>query len=148
MAEVIVERKFVLKASRNRIWNLIGKTVLGKLPGLERIEIIDENNIRGLLRVRIAFIPLTMLLHVEVVDIPPPQSLVIMLRAQSKWSIVQLNQKITFTLSAIDEDKTEVACKSTAEKIGALLRLIALRKLTKLAEDSLNSIEERLRQVA
>jgi hypothetical protein len=148
MPEVIVERNFVLHASRNRVWNLIGKTVLGKLPGLERIEIIDENNIRGLLRVRIAFIPLTMLLHVEVVDMQPPQSLVIRLRAQSKWSLIKLNQKITFTLSAIDEDTTEVACKSTAEKIGAPVRLIALRKIKNLAEGSLKSIEERLSQVA
>ena len=91
---------------------------------------------------------MTMHLHVEVVDIKPPQSLVIMLRAQSKWSLIRLNQKITFTLSAIDEDKTEVTCKSTAEKIGALVRLIALSQITKLAEDSLSNIEERLRQVA
>ena len=54
MEEVIAERKFVLGASQNRVWSLIGKVMLGSMPGLMGIEIIDENNIRGLLKTMIS----------------------------------------------------------------------------------------------
>ena len=148
MEEVIAERKFVLEATRDRVWNLIGRVVLGNMPGLERIEVIDETNIRGLLKVRVAFVTFPMHLQVKVVEFEPPRLFGVLLSSKSKWGIIGLNQRATFILNSVNTNKTEVVCKSVAEGMGTLFRLIALWRVKSLATETLNSIEERLKQIA
>ena len=57
---LIAERDFVVKTSQERVWRLIGKVIFSSLPGMENVEILDENNFKALLRTRVFGIAVTM----------------------------------------------------------------------------------------
>ena len=149
MAETLIaERKFVIEASQERLWQLIGRVIFSSLQGVERLEIIDENNWQALLRVKLGFIVLNMNLTGEMVDTSPPDTLGVRLRAKSKGGVLQLNQKVTVKFTVIDEAKTEVFCKAIAEGVGPLFRLFLLGRARSFAGGIFDSIEERLKYLA
>ena len=149
MAETLIaERKFVVEASQERLWQLIGRVVFSSFHGVERMEIIDENNWQALLRVKLGFITLNMNLTGEMVDVSPPESLGVNLKARSKVRVLQLNQKITINFTQVDETKTEVTCKAIAEGVGTLFRLFLLGRTRGFAKSTFDIIEERLKYLA
>ena len=144
---ILAERRFTIVASPERIWHLIGMVIFDSLPGLERIDLIDESNFRALLRMKLGFILLNMHLAGKMVDMSSPQFLGIMLKAKSKGGIFQLNQKVTFALTSVDKDRTEVVCKAIAKETGTLFRMLLLGRARSFARDTFDRIEERLRQL-
>lgn len=149
MEEVIASRKFVLEASPERVWSLMGRVIFSNLHGLERMQIIDESNFRALLRVRVAFISATMRLKGQILaDSAHPESLGVLLKAKSVGGLIQLNQKITFTIMAVDEAKTEVTCEAIAQEMGFFFRMLFLGKVRSMAKSTLDGMEKRLKQIA
>ena len=61
---------------------------------------------------------------------------------------LQLGQKVTFTLTAVDEGKTEVVCKAVAEGMATVFRWPLLKKAQDFAGETLSRIEERLHKLA
>jgi hypothetical protein len=57
------KKKFQVKASQERVWRLIGKVIFSSLPGMENLEILDENNFRAILRIKVLGIPLSLKLN-------------------------------------------------------------------------------------
>ncbi len=148
MEEVIASRKFVVKAPSERVWDLLGGVVMGNLPGLEAMHALDENNFDALMRVKVAFITLPMRLKGQIIaDADHPESLGISLGA--KWGgLVQLSQKVTFTVNPIDKDNTEVVCESIAQGMKPLTRLFLLGRVKSMARTTLQGIEQRLQELA
>ena len=145
---IIAEREFIIEASQERLWHIIGGVILNSLSGLERVEVLDDNNWQALLRVRLGFVVLNMSLKGEMTDMSPPETLGVRLRARSKGGILQLNQKITITFTPIDEAKTGVTCKATVEGMGTLFRLFLLGRARSFAQSVFHNIEERLKYLA
>ena len=148
METVIAERRFVAEASIERVWDLLGRVMFDSLHGLERVNVIDERNFRAILRVKLGFISLTARLKGEMADISPPGFLAVVLRVRFLRGMLQLGQKVTFRLTAVDEGKTEVVCRAQAEGMGTLFRWLLLGKAREFAGETLSRIEERLQQVA
>ena len=144
---VIAEKKFTIDTSRERIWSLILKAVLRFMP-FERMEVLSEKNFRALLRIKMGFISLPMKVDIEIADISAPEFLVTVIKAKGMRGMVWLNQKSTFKLRKIGEDKTEIACELEEEGMAPLLRMFFLPKVKSFAEDAFKSFEERLRQWA
>jgi len=144
---IIEERKFIIDASRERIWDLLLRTTLRLMP-FERCNIHSQNEFSAILRVKIAFISLPMQVEIKIVDIVPPETLNTILKAKGMGGIVWLDQKSTFKLMPIDEDKTEIDAKIVAEGMSPLIRAFLLPMVKSFARDSLKNLEERLRQWA
>lgn len=144
---MIAEREFIIDSSRERIWALISKAVLRLMP-FERMQIRSEKNFHAVLRMKMGIITLPVNVEIELVDICAPESLVTTLKAKGMWGMFWLNQKSTFTLTAIGEDKTDVVCKIVDEGMAVLLRILLLWKVKYFAEDAFKNLEERLRQWA
>jgi carbon monoxide dehydrogenase subunit G len=63
MNTVVASRDFVVDASMERVWRLIGKAILSSLPGMEEMEILDENNFRATLKVKVSLLEFKMKLR-------------------------------------------------------------------------------------
>ena len=149
MNEVLSKRKFVLEASRERIWGLLGRVIIDSLE-LERFHARDDRNFNALTRVKVAFITVAMQVKGTMVNISPPEALSVLLAVKGMGRIIQLNLKVTFTLSALDKDKTEtdIVCQMGDGRIWFPLGIFLMPRVKTFAREILMSIEKRLRQLA
>jgi carbon monoxide dehydrogenase subunit G len=144
----IASRNFVVDASQERVWRLMGKVILNSLPGMEEVEILDERNFHAFLRVKIAWLGLTMKLKGEIVDMVPPDSLVVNIALEGLRGLFRMNQKVTIDITSIDQRRTAVACKAMAEGIGILFQRLFLGQARHFGQSTFASIEKRLQELA
>lgn len=144
----IAERNFVIEASRDRVWRLIGKVIFSSLPNMENVEILDENSFRALLRMNVLGLELRMKLKGEMVDMVPPESFGVRLALEGLGGFLQMNQKVNFVMIPVENGKTSATCKATAEKIGMFFRLFLLGQARRFAQSTFEAIEKRLRDLA
>jgi carbon monoxide dehydrogenase subunit G len=144
---LIGERKFIIDASRQRIWDLLLRATMRLMP-FERCNIRSQTEFSAMLKMKVGPITLPMQVEMKIVDIVPPESLDTILKAKGMGGIAWINQKSTFKLTAIDGGKTEVDAKIFAEGMSPLIRLFFLPKVRSFAGDSYKLLEERLRQWA
>ena len=148
METLIAEKEFTSALSQQRIWDLLGRLIFDSLPGMERMEIIDENNFRAELKAKAFDIPLTLYLRGEMFDISPPEALKVKLTVKSKWNLIKVVQRVTFSLNSLGEEKVRIVCQAVAEDLDPFIRWILLGQVKTLAKQIFDSIEERLKQLA
>ena len=85
----LAEREFIVNANPDRVWRLIGKVIFSVLPGMESMEILDENNFRALLRVKMIGAEWVLKLRGEMVDISPPESFSVRLLLEGLGGLVK-----------------------------------------------------------
>lgn len=147
MDEVIAERKFTIDASRERLWAVLGRAIIDSLE-LEQFYARDDRNFSALTRVKVVFITVTMQVRGEMSDVSPPESLSVLLEVKGIGGIVQLNQKVTFTLDAVDTSHTQVVCKSTVQNIGLLRRIILIPMIKSFTKRIFENTEKLFRRLA
>ena len=145
---MIAERDFVIEASRDRVWRLIGKVIFSSLPNMENVEILDENNFRALLRMKIPGLGLNMKLRGEMVDMSPPESFGVRLALEGPGGLLQINQKVNFAMVPVENRKTSVTCKATAQNMGFFFRLFVMGQARHFANSTFEAIEKRLQELA
>jgi carbon monoxide dehydrogenase subunit G len=148
MATLLDERNFVVDASQERVWRLIGKVIFSSLPGMERMEILDENNFRSLLITRVMGAQVTLKLKGEMVDVEPPDSFSVKLFLEGPGGMFKADQKVSFAMTPIDATKTRVACKAVMEQMGLLPGLLLTSQARSFARSTFEAIEKRLKELA
>ncbi len=148
METLIAEKKRAADASQERVWDLLGTLIFDSLAGLQKMEIIDENNFRAELKSKAFGVPLTWHLRGEITDISPPSSLTVKLTAKSKGDLIAVRQKITFSLHSVGEGKSTMVCQAVAEDLAPLIRRFFLGQVKSLTKQIFDSLAERLRQLA
>ena len=146
--KVLDERSFEVMTSQERVWRLIGKVIFSNLPGLERIEILDENNFRGVLRTRLWGLQVTLKLKGEMFDVEPPDSFSVKLLLEGPAGMFKTAQKVVFTMTPIEKEKTGVVCKGVIEEIGFLPSLLFKGQARSFAGSTFEAIEKRLKELA
>jgi carbon monoxide dehydrogenase subunit G len=144
----ITSRDFVVNASRERVWRLIGKVILSSLPDMEEMEILDENNFKAMLRVRVSFLEFKMKLKGEIADIAPPDSLAVNIGLEGLGGYFRINQKVALKMTSAGGGKTTVACRAMALDIGTLSRVLFLGRARRFAQSTFQTIEKRLQELA
>jgi len=145
---VFAERNFSVGAPPERVWRLIGKVIFSALPGLENIEILDENTFRALLRTQILGFHVTLKLKGEMVEMEPPNSFSVKLFLEGLGGLFKANQKVTFIMTLMEKGKTSVSCKATVENLAFLPRLFLLGQARRFARSTFGAIEKRLKELA
>ena len=148
MSITINERNFEVKASRDRVWRLIGKVIFGSLPGMENMEILDENNFRALLRMKLFGLAINLKLKGEMVDMAPPESFSVKLLLEGPGSLFHAEQKVSFAMAPVEKERTAVSCRATMEDPGFLPRLFLLGQARRFARSTFEAIEKRLQDLA
>ena len=144
----IAARNFVVGASRERVWRLIGKVIFSSLPGMEQVEILDDTRFRALLRVKVLWLEMAMRLKGEMVDMVPPASFGVNMTVEGLGGLLRMKQKVTIEMASIDKGKTSVACKARAENMGVLLQWLSVRQARRFAQSVFEAIEKRLQDLA
>ncbi len=144
---LVGERKFIVDAPRQRIWDLLLRATMRLMP-FERCNIRSQAEFTALLRMKVGPIKLPMQVEIKIVDIVPPDSLNTRLNAKSMGGIVWIIQKATFKLSSIDEGRTEVDAKAFIEGMSPIIKLFFLPMVKGFVNDSYKLLEERLKQWA
>lgn len=144
----IAVKNFVIDASQDRVWRLVGKVILNSLPGMEEVEILDERNFRAFLRVKVSLLELTMRLKGEIVDMVPPDSLVVNIALEGLRGLFRMNQKVAIDITSIDQGRTAVACQAMAASMGILSRGMFLGQARRFAQSVFETIEKRLQDLA
>ena len=144
---LIAERKFVVEATRERIWELLLRATLRLMP-FERCNIRSETAFSALLRMKVAFISMPMDVDMNIVDIVPPETLNTELKAKGMGGLVWINQKSTFALKTVGGNKTEVTATIVAEGMAPILKFFFVPMVKKFAGESFKNLEGRLKQWA
>jgi len=144
----LAEREFIVNATPDRVWRLIGKVIFSVLPGMESMEILDENNFRSLLRVKMMGSEWVLKLKGEMVDISPPESFSVRLLLEGLGGLVKADQKVTLAMTPVEKGKTSVTCRATAEDMGFLQRAFLTRQARVFAQSTFEAIEKRLKELA
>jgi hypothetical protein len=145
---LLEQRNFVVETSQERIWRLIGKVIFSCLPGMENIEILDENNFRALLKARVLGFHVPLKLTGEIVEMEPPDSFAVRLFLEGPGRLFKAEQKVAFIMTAVEEGKTSVVCKATAENLEFLPRLFFIGQARRFARSTFAAIEKRLKEWA
>jgi carbon monoxide dehydrogenase subunit G len=145
---VLAQKDFVVNAPRERVWRLIGKVVFSVLPGMENMEILDENNFRAILRVRMMGFEWPLKLRGEMTDISPPESFSVKLFLEGVGGLVKAGQKVSIAMTPAEGSKTSVACKATLEEMGFLPRTLFSGQARSFARTTFEAIEKRLKELA
>ena len=148
MSTEIASKNFVVDASQERVWRLIGKVIFNSLPGMEEVEILDERNFRAFLRMKVTLVELRMRLRGEIVDMAPPHSFAVNLTVEGLAGLFKMNQKVTIEMASIEKARTSVVCKAMAEGMGILLRGLFLGQAQHFAQSVFETIEKRLQDLA
>ena len=142
------QRNFVVGASQDRVWRLIGKVIFSSLPGLENMEILDENTFRALLRTQILGFRVSLKLKGKIVDMEPPNFFSVKLFLAGPGGFFKADQKVTFAMTPVEQGKTALACKAAVENMGFLPRLLLLGEARRFARSTFEAIEKRLKELA
>lgn len=142
---IIADRKFTINSPRERIWEYIIRALM-RCMSFEGMQFTDERSFSAILRMKMGFITLPVRVKMEIIDIVKLESIVTTLQARGLGGLVWFNQKATFTLTTVDESKTEVASKMEAEGMAFLLRTLLLWKVKSFARETLDSLEVLLKQ--
>ena len=144
----LAEREFIVNATPDRVWRLIGKVIFSVLPGMESMEILDENNFRALLRVKMMGSEWVLKLKGEMVDISPPESFSVRLLLEGLGGLVKADQRVAFAMTPAEGGKTSVACRATAQGMGFFQRRFLSVQARNFARQTFEAIEKRLKELA
>jgi carbon monoxide dehydrogenase subunit G len=144
----LAEREFMVNANPDRVWRLIGKVIFSVLPGMESMEILDENNFRSLLRVKMMGFEWVLKLKGEMVDISPPESFSVRLLLEGLGGLVKADQKVTLAMTPVENGKTSVACRATAEDMGFFQKVFLTGQARGFARETFEAIEKRMKELA
>ncbi len=145
MGEVLAERRFTVEASGQRVWKLLGRVIFDSLE-MERFHAVDDRNFDALMKVEVASLKLPMKVKGEMTDITPLKGLTVRLDVDG-MGLIHLNQEVSISISPVEGGKTEVVCRASLEKMGALFKPFLLGRMKAFAGKILQSLEERLRQL-
>jgi carbon monoxide dehydrogenase subunit G len=148
MKTEIASRNFVVDASQERVWRLVGKVILSSLPGMEEMEILDENNFRAMLMVKVSFLKLRMRLRGEILEMKPPDALAVNLTLEAPGGLFTMIQEVSVNISFLEQGRAAVSCRTVAENTGILFRVLFLKQARRFAQSTFEAIEKRLQDLA
>lgn len=147
MQVIIAESKFTVEASRDRVWDLLPRVIFNS-AGLEKINIINDRCFGAEMPLRLSFVNIHVPLVGEIVDVVELETLAVTIDGTVLWGLIGLKQKITFTFTSKDSNKTEVSYKASAKGSGPIFRWLIVGKAREIGRNILESIEVTLKRLA
>lgn len=142
MGTSVAEKQFLIGASQQRTWELLGKMVYQCLP-LEQMNLISLDTFQAVMRWRLGPVNIPLGIQGRLVDVVTPTSLGCLVLVS--MGIIHLGVKVTFTLRPASGDRTEVVCRAMEE--GAKTFWFLKGQERAFAENMFESIKTRLERL-
>lgn len=147
---MLIEEVFVVKAPIKKIWDFLMdiKNISSLFPQyIENIEVIDERNFIGIVKVKVSFLSATFKGLMTITDIDPPHRLESICKGKAPLVGSTVNQKNYLYLKEISENETEVRYKSELSVAGRLSTLgerVIRGKAKDIGKEFASAVKERL----
>ncbi len=140
------ERKYIIDASPERVWELIGEAMFSALK-LEGVRVTDAFNFSALLRLRIGFFKMPLSIMGRFIETSPSRFLAATVEVKGMRGVIWLNMRLNIAFTSVDKDKTEVATEMIAAGMGILVRIFLSWKVKSFINEMLDGIERELKQL-
>jgi hypothetical protein len=140
----LVQKQFVIKASQERVWNLLARTVFGVLP-LEKMNLVNATTTYAVLRWRLAFVSVPLNIKIELQDVSSPS--LFGSKISVNKSILHLTVRVRLVLRVVNDSETEVTCIALEEGKGTILGRLLRAQQRHFAMNIFDRIRQRLEQI-
>jgi carbon monoxide dehydrogenase subunit G len=123
---MLIEEVFVVKAPIQKVWDFLIdiKSLSSLFPQyIKDIQIIDEKNFVGTVKVKVAFLSATFKGSMTITDIDPPRRLESICKGKAPLVGSTVSQKNYLYLKEISDNETEVRYRSEINVVGRLSTL-------------------------
>jgi carbon monoxide dehydrogenase subunit G len=147
---MLMEGKFVLKASIQKVWDTLlePETLLSCIPGAEKIERIDERTYDCVVKQKVGPISVKFKFKSTITKSEPPRHIEVEGEGEDIGKAGHVMQKSVVDLREISEKEVEVAYKTDAMIVGKLAMFgdrIMRAKAKKVEEEFTQALQERLK---
>ncbi len=120
-----IEKRLRVKVPRQKVWDTIMDipATISLIPGIQKVEAIDSNTYRSVLKVKVAYISATFELVTKMTNIEPTRHLETVTEGKAFAGLGRVNQKQYLDLISISEDETEALYKAEVIVAGRLATL-------------------------
>ncbi len=117
-----IEKNLRLKAPIDKVWEAVMDVqgVASCMPGVEKVEQVDERTFRGSLTTKIAYISATFDLKTTITVMEPPHHLETVTDGTALKGLGRVSQKQTLDLVACSAEETEAIYKGELTLVGRL----------------------------
>jgi hypothetical protein len=140
----LVQKQFVIKASQERVWNLLARTVFGVLP-LEKMNLVNATTTYAVLRWRLAFVSVPLNIKIELQDVLSPS--LFGSKISVNKSILHLTIRVRLVLRVVNDSETEVTCIALEEGKGTILGRLLRPQQRNFAMNIFDRIRQKLEQI-
>lgn len=108
---------------------------------LEQMQIIDENNVKGIVRLKMLFFTLPLRLTIAMENVNPPAGLEAKVCARTSPGLITTTQTTRIRLAPVQDGKTEVVASVDLTKMPLFFRLFLLWKMKSYTAMVLSNIQ-------
>jgi carbon monoxide dehydrogenase subunit G len=146
---MLLEGKFVLKASIQELWDFLLKpeTLAACIPGCERLDAIDEKTFESVVVAKVGFIKVKFKFTTNLIEMDPPRHLKAVGRGEDLSKQGNFSQETVVDFRELADGEVEVSYKSNVSVVGKLATFgdrIMRAKAKQLEEEFTQNLKSKL----
>ncbi|MBI4481284.1 MAG: SRPBCC family protein [Acidobacteria bacterium] len=144
-----IEEVFVVKAPIQKVWDFLWNVeeMVQCVPGVEGAEMLDPDNYRVRLKVKVGFISASFAIHMKVTEKHPPRFLRSVCTGEEDRRLSTLKQNNVLELQPLADGSTQVTLKGEVSlfgKLGTLGDSVVRGKARKMMEEFSNNVRTKI----
>ena len=148
---MIIEEKFTVNAPAQKVWDfIINPELIGPcVPGLEKIDVIDENTYDTVVKVKVGFIKVKMNTRTVITEKDPPHHMKTVSDGRDALKAGEVHQEMTVDLKEVSDNTTEISYKADVRITGKLATFgekIMRSTTKKLSEQFIKNLKQKLEE--
>lgn len=148
---MIIEEKFTVKAPAQKVWDfIINPELIGPcVPGLEKIDVLDENTYDTVVKVKVGFIKVKMKTKTVITEKDPPHHMKTVSDGKDALKAGEVHQEMTVDISEVSENTCELSYKADVRITGKLATFgekIMRSTTKKLSEQFIKNLKQKLEE--
>ena len=119
---MLIEEKFTVNAPAKKTWDfIINPELIGPcVPGLEKIDVLDENTYETVVKVKVGFIKVKMKTKTVITEKDPPRHMKTVSDGKDALKAGEVHQDMTVDIKEISDNVSEISYSANIRITGKL----------------------------
>jgi carbon monoxide dehydrogenase subunit G len=148
---MLLEEKFIVKAPAQKIWDfIINPELIGPcVPGLEKIDVLDENTYESVVKIKVGFIKVKMKTKTVITEKDVPRHMKTVSDGQDALKAGEVHQEMTVDIKEISDSECELSYSANVRITGKLATFgekIMRSTTKKLSAQFVKNLREKLEE--
>ena len=136
---MVIEQTLKVKAPIKKVWEtmLDVSFLISCIPGIENVEVIDENNYKAILKAKVSVMTAIFDTDITIIDKREPEYIKVTGEGKGRMGVGRVTFGQEVNLKSLSDNETEVAYKLELNVIGRLASLggkAIAKKVTEVSE--------------